>query len=153
MKTLMVLLLTAVCLTTVGCFHATIETGLNPNGQTVTQKWASCWILGLVPPKTVEAAAKCPSGVSKVDTQRSFLNGLVGMLTIGIYTPMEIVVQCGDGMGTGVLPTDAQQITISDKATSEEIQRVYSDAAILAYKTSKPVYVRFVESDATSLGT
>jgi hypothetical protein len=141
------------CLCAVGCFHATVETGLNPNGQTITQKWASCWILGLVPPKTVEAAAKCPNGVSKVDTQRSFLNGLVGMLTFGIYTPMEIVVQCGDVMGAGVLPTDAQQITILESASSEDIRKAYSDAAIRAYKTSKPVYVRFVQSNATEVGT
>lgn len=146
MKYVTALLVIAVCLSAVGCYHATIETSLNPNGETITQKWASCWIFGLVPPKTVEAAAQCPNGVSKVETQQSFLNGLVGMLTIGIYTPMEIVVECGDAMGAGVIPTDAQEIIVSDAATSEEIQKAYSDAATLAYKSSKPVYVRFVET-------
>jgi hypothetical protein len=145
-----VLVIAGVCAS--GCYHATIETGLSPNGQTITQKWASCWIFGLVPPKTVEAGAKCSGGISKVETQQSFLNGLVGMLTFGIYTPMEIVVECAGGSGAEAVPPEAQEIIVSDAATSEEIQKAYSDAANLAFKSNKPVYVRFEETGAPSLG-
>jgi hypothetical protein len=77
-----------------GCYHATVETGLAPSPLTVEKPWAHGWILGLVPPSTVETAQKCPKGAAKVETQLSFANQLVGFLTGYIYTPMEIKVTC-----------------------------------------------------------
>lgn len=77
-----------------GCYHATIETGATPSTQVVEKKWASSWVYGLVPPKTVETTSKCPKGVAKVSTQLTFPNQLVGFLTWGIYTPMEITATC-----------------------------------------------------------
>jgi hypothetical protein len=77
-----------------GCYHATIDTGRQPSPETVEKKWASGWVYGLVPPKTISTAAKCSDGVAKVETQLSFLNQVVGLLTLGIYTPMEIRATC-----------------------------------------------------------
>lgn len=58
-----------------------------------------------MPPATVEAMAECGSaGVARVDTQHSFLNGLVGGLTFGIFTPMTITVTCGQGEDDADLP-------------------------------------------------
>lgn len=74
--------------TLAACFHATIETGLTPSTKVLEHKFASSWIYGLVPPKTVETASRCPDGVAKVETQLSFLNQVVHLLTLGIYTPM-----------------------------------------------------------------
>ena len=91
------LLTAAVTLALCGCYHATIETGLSPSPQTLENKWASGWIYGLVPPKTVETMQRCPNGVARVETQLSFANQLVNFLTLGIYTPMEIVVTCASG--------------------------------------------------------
>ncbi|MEO8336271.1 MAG: hypothetical protein ABI664_14930 [bacterium] len=81
---------------TAACYHATVETGLTPNAQTIEKGWAAGWLYGLVPPSTVETAAKCPNGVAKVETQLSFGNQLANLLTIGIYTPMEIKVTCAN---------------------------------------------------------
>ena len=36
-------------------------------------------------------------GVARVETRISFLNGLVSILTLSIFTPMEIMVTCGQG--------------------------------------------------------
>jgi len=77
-----------------GCFHATVETGVAPSDVVVEKRWASGWIAGLVPPSTVATAARCPEGVSRVETKFSFLNQLVGALTLSIYTPMAIKVTC-----------------------------------------------------------
>ncbi|HMU60273.1 MAG TPA: hypothetical protein PKA66_00710 [Gemmatimonadales bacterium] len=79
---------------TVGCYHATIETTATPSTVVIERGFASSWIYGLVPPSTVETEAKCTNGVAKVETQISFVNGLVGALTLGIYTPMSIKVTC-----------------------------------------------------------
>jgi len=88
------------CLTLVfllsSCYHATVTTGLRPSTVKIEKKWANAWIAGLVPPSAVETAEGCPAGVAQVDTQLSFLNMLVANLTLGIYTPMEIVVTCAD---------------------------------------------------------
>lgn len=48
----------------------------------------------LLPPSMVSTAERCPNGVAKVETQQSFVNQLVGFLTLGIYTPMQIKVTC-----------------------------------------------------------
>ena len=77
-----------------GCFHATVETGATPSTVVIDKPFASAWIYGLVPPSTVSTTEKCPNGVAKVETQESFLNQLVGFLTLGIYTPMHIKVTC-----------------------------------------------------------
>jgi len=81
-----------------GCYHATINTGVPPGTRQLDQAWANSWVYGLVPPATVDAMAECgSSGVAVVETQQSFVNGLVGVLTFGIYTPMQITVTCGQG--------------------------------------------------------
>lgn len=80
-----------------GCYHATIETGLTPSTVTLEQRWANSWIYGLVPPKTITTSARCTNGVARVETQLSFLNQVVGLLTLGIYTPMDVRVTCAQG--------------------------------------------------------
>jgi hypothetical protein len=80
-----------------GCYHATVDTGRAPSGVVVENQWAHSFIGGLVPPSTVNVAQDCPQGVSRVETQLSFLNGLIGGLTWGIYTPMTIRVTCAAG--------------------------------------------------------
>jgi hypothetical protein len=47
----------------------------------------------MISPAPVDTRA-CGNGVSRVETQHSFLNGLVGVFTLSIYTPMSITVTC-----------------------------------------------------------
>jgi putative copper export protein len=97
-------LLAASLITLAGCYHATIETGATPSTEVIHQSFASAWIYGLVPPKTVSTAERCPNGVAKVETQHSFVNQLVGFLTLGIYTPMEIRVTCAARVSSSADP-------------------------------------------------
>lgn len=76
------------------CYHATVETGATPSTQVVSRSFAASWIGGLVPPSLTETTAKCPNGVAKVETQLSFVNMLVGVITLGIYTPMSVKATC-----------------------------------------------------------
>lgn len=141
-------LLVAVCVTA-DCFHATIETGRPASPETVDQAWASSWILGLVPPKTVEAAEKCASGVSKVETQLSFLNQLVGFLTLGIYTPMAIKVTCAAG-GTAAAPTESPMLFVSTDADETARRQAVSAAAQLSLAEGRPVFLRLPAQEAAS---
>ena len=121
------------------CYHATIETGLTPSTQVLEQSFASSWIYGLVPPKTVETASRCPEGVAKVETQQSFVNQLVGFLTLGIYTPMHIRVTCAQA-GT---VSSGTSLTVPGDAGHDEVRATFGDAADLVASTKRPVTVRF----------
>lgn len=125
-----------------GCYHATIETGLPPGNQTLEKPWASAWIYGLVPPQMVETASRCPNGVARVETQQSFVNGLVGLITFGIYTPMTIMVTCA-GPGTSMDEAERSQLMIKEGANLEEKQRAIRDAAELSAKEGQPVLIKF----------
>jgi|AP12_2_1047962.scaffolds.fasta_scaffold32915_2 hypothetical protein len=120
----------------VGCYHATIETGAKPSTDTVEKKWASGWVFGLVPPSTVETTAKCPSGVAKVDTQLGFANMLVGMLTFGIYTPMDIRVTCAEGTAGGTA------FVVPDSANAATWQATLVSAAQASRGLNQAVYVQ-----------
>ncbi len=125
-----------------GCYHATIETGLAPSATVIHETFASCWVYGLVPPSTIASASKCPDGVAVVETQQSFVNGLVGILTFGIYTPMDIKVTCAaktSAMFHGRQP----DIILPEGASVEEIQILYMKAADIAVATRKPVIVEY----------
>ena len=80
-----------------GCYHATVNTGIEPGARQVQQSWAKGFIYGLVPPNPLNVMDECDdAGVASVETQLSFLNQIVSFLTLGIFTPMEITVTCGD---------------------------------------------------------
>lgn len=127
----------------VACYHATIETGLEPGTQTIEKNFASGWIYGLVPPSTVSTTSRCPNGVARVETQLSFVNQLVEYLTLGIYTPMSIKVTCaatGHAQGTPSAPT----LAVRADASTPVVQAVFAAAAVRAWSTGAPVFVRFV---------
>jgi hypothetical protein len=115
---------------TVGCYHATIDTGLTPSGQTIDKPWANSFVYGLVPPPVVETTAKCANGVARVETQQTFLNGLVNALTGGIYTPMRITVQCA-----------AQRTADATVIHDADVARGLEKAADLAVATSEVIYL------------
>lgn len=121
------------------CYHATVETGRSPNGVRIEERWASSFIYGLVPPDVVEAAAKCPDGLARVETRLGFLNQVVGVITLGIYTPMEIVVSCAGS----TVAADRRGTTLTagsdGKARTSSIRR----ASAIARETERPVYVKF----------
>ena len=123
-----------------GCFHARVETGLAPGNQEIDVPFAHSFIYGLVPPSTVEAASKCPNGVSVVETQISFINGLVSALTFSLYTPMHITVTCA---AAGAASADQPQIEVAADATFEEAAVALNAAADEAAATGDAVVVRF----------
>jgi hypothetical protein len=86
--------LPVVALALAGCFHAVVTTGRPAGPEVIQRPWASSFLFGLVPPEIVEGGSQCQAGVATVETQHSFLNWLVGVATVGIYTPMTITITC-----------------------------------------------------------
>ena len=54
------------------------------------------FVSGIKWKKTVDAAKICggAENVVKTETQQTFVNGLFGFITLGIYTPLEARVYC-----------------------------------------------------------
>jgi hypothetical protein len=80
-----------------GCYRVTVLTGAPPAPETVDMPWQKSFVYGLVPPPELNTKEKCPQGFAVVETERSFLNGLVGAVTYSIFTPMHAKVTCAAG--------------------------------------------------------
>ena len=140
MKTKFLFVLAFCMIAITGCYTATIETGLPASNIKIEENWAMCFAAGLIPPKTVETAAKCPHGVAKVMTQLSFPNQLVGALTLGIYTPMTIQVTCARASETSRVDLK-DAFVVSRDAPSKEFQNVFVMAAERAAKSDNEIFV------------
>jgi hypothetical protein len=93
----------------------------------------------------VETAAKCPNGVARVETRLSFLNQLVSGLTLGIYTPMEIVVTCAERSSSSLDSGTESDLHVRLDASDQEVLQVFALAAEKAVRSKKPVYVHFAD--------
>ena len=124
------------------CYHATVDTGLSPSNQTVEKSFAAAWIGGLVPPSTVETASKCQHGAAKIETQLSFVNMLVGWLTLGIYTPMSIKVTCAEAGRASISPTEPT-LDVGAGATGDQMREAIQRAAELSLRDGVPVYLEY----------
>ena len=74
------------------CYHAIVDTGRAPGTTVVSKPWVNTFLWGLVPAKDISVAAECPNGIARVETQQTFVNGLVGAITLGIYTPQSATI-------------------------------------------------------------
>ncbi len=131
--------LPAVLLT--GCYHASIVTGQPAGSEVISQPFATGWIYGLIPPATVETASKCRNGVARVETQYSFLNWLVGAVTFGIYTPMQIDVTCASSSKVSALPAAARTVAVRNDMSAAEMTTALEIAAELSRTTHEAVYL------------
>ena len=85
------LLATALALLITGCAQQTFvqnkPAAVAPK-ETITHHF---FVSGIGQKKTVDAAKICggAENVVKTETQQTFVNGLLGFITLGIYTPLE----------------------------------------------------------------
>lgn len=134
-------LVTVAVLCSAGCYHAVVDTGLEPNGVVIQRDWAHSFIDGLVPPAVQQTMRQCPNGVAKVETQHSFLNMLAAGITWGLYTPMTITVSCATGPKTGT--TDGDATVVHLQGTSAEAASQVKWALDHVAATGNPVYLAY----------
>ncbi len=77
-----------------------------------------------------------------METQLSFVNQLVGFLTLGIYTPMEIMVTCAEA---AAMSSVAPAVVVPAGASLAERQAAVEEAAARAAETGGPVLISFRE--------
>lgn len=134
------LLLAATLLLTLGCYHQVVQTGLSPGSKVVDKPMVATWIYGLVPAQELDMRSECPGGVAVVTTEQSFMNGLLGVVTLGIYTPVHVTVTCASG--TASLPAHAREVDASRAPAA--LQREALGRAIReALESHQPVVYRF----------
>ena len=81
-----------------GCFEHTYTLGAGaPASPVVYGEWQSHWLGGLIGHRTHELGELCPSGNATIHDEQTFLNGLVFVLTSGIYAPTTVTIRCSTG--------------------------------------------------------
>lgn len=119
-----------------GCYHQVVQTGATPApGNAVVQQTVALYFFGLVGAE-VDTTGDCPTGVAIIETQQTFLNGLLGVVTLGIYTPQTVTITCAGGEEE--VP-DAPVVTIATNASTVEAETAARRAFELAKRSHEPV--------------
>lgn len=86
----------AVIATLTGCAAQTFTINEGALNTPTKQESQTFFISGLGQEQTLNAAAVCggSENIIKVQAQQTFINGLVGAVTFGIYTPKDAKVFC-----------------------------------------------------------
>jgi len=126
---------------TAGCYHAVVDTGRPADTKVVDKPWVSTFVFGLVPAQVINVAAECPRGIAKVETQQTFVNGLVGVVTLGIYTPQSARITCAAARTAAAADT-SPMVTAADSSLDARRAAVNA-AAEQAAATQSAVLVRF----------
>lgn len=120
-----------------GCYKAVIDTGRPASTTIIQNEWANSFIYGLVPPAVVNTASQCPNGVSKVETQHSFLNGIAYIVTFGIYSPITITVTCASAGSASAGDSVEAGATLAERTAA------FETAIERSISTGNPVLVIF----------
>lgn len=122
------------------CYHAVVETGRPASATVVTKAFQPGFIYGLVPPPALNVSQQCPTGVARVETVHSFVEGLVAAITFGLFTPMTYKVTCAAGRAS--LPA-AATIEVASGSSAAEQAAAFQRAIEIARTTGAPAYVKF----------
>jgi len=79
-----------------GCYTISYN-GNRSAGGSEQSEWDNYFLWGLVGETNVDLQQVCPKGVASWKSQQTFVQGLIGIVTIGIYVPRSVIVQCGSG--------------------------------------------------------
>ncbi|MEL6179910.1 MAG: hypothetical protein AAFS10_13210, partial [Myxococcota bacterium] len=60
-------------------------------------QWNNHFIFGLAGTSEINVNEMCPNGVKRIENVRTFGNGCLGLVTIGIYTPHTSRITCAGG--------------------------------------------------------
>lgn len=100
----------ALLLCTTGCQTVHYTTGRSAGGGRVQQN-APFFLWGLVGTKVVNMNEVCPeAGAARWQNQQTFLDGFLSVITLGIYSPRTIVIECASGTAQ-VSPTVPESAT------------------------------------------
>ncbi len=124
------------------CWHTVITTDLPPSTQVHHEEWRPAFAWGLVPAQ-VDASKYCAGRRwARVETQLSPINWVVALVTVGIFTPVDVRVTCA-ASGAMLTPTDGPTLRLGSVATDHEKTEALAVAVELAKESGAAVYVTF----------
>jgi len=98
---------------TAACYEHTFTVGAGaPAGPIVYQEWHSQWLAGLIGERDIQIDDQCPSGNATIHDEQTFLNGLVSVLTTGIYSPTTVTIRCEGGRSGDLELSEGEVMTI-----------------------------------------
>ena len=102
-----------VVMATTACYEHTFTVGQGaPTGPVVYSEWHNSWLGGLIGERNIDVETVCPSGNATIHDEQSFLNGLVAVLTAGIYTPTEVKIRCDSGRSVDIRLDEGEVMSI-----------------------------------------
>ena len=117
-------------LVTTGCYKHTYSVGQGaPAGEVVYEEWQQKWLAGLIGHTNLDVAEECPSGNASIHDEQTFLNGLVSVLTVGIYTPTTVRITCDSGRAAEIdLSAEQVRAILTSRAFLERVEKVMPGA-------------------------
>ena len=125
------------------CFHQVVQTGRAPGPVIVEKEWVKTWIFGIIAADPIDVRKECPSGVATVETQSSLPNSLVGLVTLGIFTPQSVKITCAAAGRSPSPSPDALEVRIPNSATREQSIEYVNGAISTSFRTHRTVVLRF----------
>jgi hypothetical protein len=116
----------AACVVLSGCYHQVVATGLAPGATIIKKPWTSTWIFGLVEAKPINVRQECPGGVAFVASKHTVPTWFASVLTIGIWTPVDVTVTCAGGrasLNPGMTQVPLGQSTTESVALAARLSR------------------------------
>jgi hypothetical protein len=93
-----------------GCYKATF---IQP--KTVAgiehDDWTDFFLFGLVGEEDRDISGYCSAEIARVRTGGNFATGLVGVVTLGIYTPRKVYVTCAERAATASSASNGEDLT------------------------------------------
>lgn len=132
----------AACVLLSGCWHQVVATGLAPGATTVKKPWTSTWILGLVEAKPINVRQECPGGVAFVASKHTVPNSLAAMITLGIWTPVDVTITCAGGrasIGADMIQVPLGQSTTESVALAARLSREQGQTVALVWEPASNV--------------
>lgn len=126
------IIVTAVLLVSLSaCYKHVYRTGLPAAGRPAYSAWHHSFIAGLITTSSdINLSSLCPSGVAEINDEMTFLNGLVAILTEGLWTPTHVEVFCSAsaaGASVPILPERVVQMQQSNPALLSQLKQARAE--------------------------
>lgn len=89
MKTTLLVLVVVLC----GCTHMSFKQGAVDSPVTESKR-LDFFILGVIPATPAPVAHLCSNGIDQLDFYSSGMDVLLGIVTVGLYTPRHVDIHC-----------------------------------------------------------
>ena len=112
-----------------GCFHVNYVTNRPPAAAPAYDAWHTDVVWGLVEVSDpVDVATVCPNGYARIESQLTFVQGLLQYITIGIYNPQSVTITCASAHAETPAPVPAIAPAAASATPSTERAMKFGEA-------------------------